>query len=125
MFTLLVVSRSPVFDNFTVTPTLIIAQIVSVVVIVGSVLALRAAAEEARTIAAEHLTAKIIAAKGTPQANRAAVASQLEVLLSRVEYLREGAFAPLSNQPIVKAVLLPLLSYGGTVLVQFYALPGF
>jgi hypothetical protein len=27
------------------------------------------------------------------------------------------------SQPIVKAVLLPLVSYGGTWLIQLYALP--
>ncbi len=123
MFALLVVSRSQVFDNFTVTPTLVIAQVISVVVIVGSVLALRAAAEQARAIAAEHLTARIIVAKGASGAKSRA-ADQLEMLLARVENLREGAFAPLSSQPVVKAILLPLLSYGGSVLVQIYALPG-
>ena len=30
-----------------------------------------------------------------------------------------------SSQPIVKALLLPLLSYGATVLIHFYTLPGF
>jgi hypothetical protein len=102
---------------------LVITQVISVVVIVGSVLALRAAAEQARAIAAEHLTARIIAAKRMSGAECKA-ADQLEMLLARVENLREGAFAPLSSQPVVKAVLLPLLSYGGSALVQIYALPG-
>jgi hypothetical protein len=122
MFALLVVSRSQVFDSFTVIPTLVITQVISVAVIVGSVLALRAAAEQARAIAAENLTARIIAARGT--SGTKSRADQLEMLLARVENLREGAFAPLSSQPVVKAVLLPLLSYGGSVLVQIYALPG-
>jgi hypothetical protein len=123
MFALLVVSRSQVFDNFTTTPTLVITQVISLAVIVGSVLALRGAAERARAIAAENLTARIIAARGASGA-RSKAANQLEVLLTRVESLREGAFAPLSSQPVVKAILLPLLSYGGTVIAQIYALPG-
>ena len=123
MFALLVVSRSQVFDNFTMTPTLVITQVISVLVIVGSVLALRAAAERARAIAAENLTARIIAAKGASGA-RANTADQLQILLAGVESLREGAFASLSSQPVVKAILLPLLSYGGSVIAQMYAVPG-
>ena len=123
MFALLVVSRSQVFDNFTMTPTLVITQVISVLVIVASVLALRAAAERARAIAAENLTARIIAAKGASGA-RANTADQLQILLAGVESLREGAFAPLSSQPVVKAILLPLLSYGGSVIAQMYAVPG-
>jgi hypothetical protein len=38
--------------------------------------------------------------------------------------MQDGAFAPPLSQPIVKAVLLPLVSYGGSWLVQLYALPG-
>jgi hypothetical protein len=121
MFALLVVSRSPVFDSYTVTPTLVIAQAISVIVIIGSVFSLRWAAESAREAAVNHLTDKITAARGPSGDGK--VASQLEMLLGRVQNLREGAFAPLSSQPIVKAVLLPLLSYGSTVLIQMYALP--
>jgi hypothetical protein len=42
----------------------------------------------------------------------------------KVRDMQEGAFAAPLSQPIVKAVLLPLVSYGGTWLVQLYALPG-
>ena len=111
MLALLVVSRSPVFDSYTVTPTLVIAQLISVVAILASVFSLRRSAERARAAAVEHLTDRIIAAKGTP--GREKIAEQLQMLLARIQNLSEGAFAPLSSQPIVKAVLLPLLSYGG------------
>jgi hypothetical protein len=124
MIALLVVSRSRVFDDFTTPATLVITQVISVAVVIGSVVALRLAAEKARGCATEHLTSKIIVAKGAEQLD-VKVASQLELMLARVENLRSGAFAPLSSQPFVKALLLPLLSYGGTVLVHMYALPGF
>jgi len=38
--------------------------------------------------------------------------------------LREGAFSPFSQQPLVRAMLLPLGSLGGTALLG-YLLPGF
>ena len=46
------------------------------------------------------------------------------MLLAQIKNLNDGAFAPWSSQPLVKAVLLPLISYGGTALVHLYALPG-
>jgi hypothetical protein len=52
------------------------------------------------------------------------MASQLEELRTEVRDMQDGAFAPPLSQPIVKAVLLPLVSYGGSWLVQLYALPG-
>lgn len=41
-----------------------------------------------------------------------------------IKNLNEGAFAPWTRQPIVGAVLLPLITYGGTWLLHLYALPG-
>jgi hypothetical protein len=119
---LLIVSRSSIFDNYTIPFTLIISQAISIGVVIFAVVALRHRAERARETALEHLRAKLIAARGGEGDGKRA--SQLEMLLSRVENLREGAFAPLASQPIVKAVFLPLISYGGTLLLQLYALPG-
>ena len=48
-----------------------------------------------------------------------AAAEQLQSLITRAEDLSEGALAPYSQQPLVRALLVPALSYGGTLLVQF------
>jgi len=48
----------------------------------------------------------------------------LEKLLAKMQELREGAFARWTSQPVVGAVLLPLITYGGTWLLHLYALPG-
>jgi hypothetical protein len=117
----LIISRSEFLDSFSNSWTLIIVQLISIAVVVGSVVALRATAEKARAVARESLSAKIVFAKGQGEDNRTA---QLEMLLARIDNLSDGAFAPWSSQPIVKAVLLPLMTYGGTTLVHLYALPG-
>jgi hypothetical protein len=44
---------------------------------------------------------------------------QLELLTERVDGLREGALAPYSEQPIVRAVLVPAATYGATVGLQY------
>jgi hypothetical protein len=120
MLTLLMVSRSPIFANYTFTPTLVIAGVIILAIIIGSVVSLRNAAEQARNTAIEHLSEKIMAAKRT----NPDMGSQLEELRTEVRNTEDGAFAPPLSQPIVKAVLLPLVSYGGAWLIQMYALPG-
>jgi hypothetical protein len=117
MLALLMVSQSPILDNYAFTPTLVITQVVILAIIIGSVVSLRHAAEEARNSAIERLSEKIMAANPN-------TGSQLEKLRAEVRDMQAGAFAPPLSQPIVKAVLLPLVSYGGTWLVQLYALPG-
>jgi hypothetical protein len=47
-------------------------------------------------------------------------AAQIDRLLERVNALDEGAFAPYSQQPVVRAVLVPALTYGATVDLQVF-----
>ena len=39
--------------------------------------------------------------------------------MRRIEELREGAFSPFSQQPVVRAMLLPLGGFGGTALLSY------
>ena len=115
----MILARNHLFDDFSMPWTLPASQAISVAVIIASVLAYRLAAENARKAARNHLTAKIVAAQGDEKK-----VDQLERILNEIEGLREGAFAPLTSQPIVKAVLLPLVTYGGAWLAHSYGLPG-
>jgi hypothetical protein len=117
--TVMIMGRSRLFDDFPTSWTALAAQAISITLIVGSVLSYRLAAENARKTARNNLTAKIVAAQGA-----SGTASQLQLLLNEIESLKEGAFAPLTSQPIVKAVLLPLVTYGGAWLAHIYGLPG-
>jgi hypothetical protein len=119
MLALLIVSRSPIFDNYTFTPTSALMQVISLAIIIGSVSPLRRAAERARKSALDNLSKKIMANHASPD-----TVSWLESLRTDIRDVQEGAFAAPLSQPIVKAVLLPLVSYGGTWLAQLYALPG-
>jgi hypothetical protein len=119
--TVLILSRSPLLDNFSMPWTVVIAQAISVSVVIGAAFAYRSSAERARRVACEHLTRRIIATKA---ADGVWTSGQLEKLLMQMQDLREGAFAPLTSQPIVKAVLFPLVTYGGTWLAHLYGMPG-
>ena len=116
------IPRSSLLDHFTTNWTLLIFQALSAAVVIGSFISLRAAAEQARAVARDRMTATIIAARAYAAGQDRA--AELEKVLAEIDGLNDGAFAPWSSQPLVKAVLLPLLTYGGTMLLHFYALPG-
>ena len=96
---------------------------VAVLIVTACAVALRLSAEATRAEARRRLTERLFIAKG--QTNGAQYASQLELLLRRIEELREGAFSPFSQQPVVRAMLLPLGSLGGTALLGYLLGPGF
>jgi hypothetical protein len=121
LLTVLIVSRSPLLDNFSMPSTVVIALAITVSVVIAAAFAYRSSAERARRVACGHLTRRIIATKA---ADGCGTADQLEKLLVQMQDLREGAFAPLTSQPMVKAVLLPLVTYGGTWLAHLYGMPG-
>ena len=120
MLALLLITRNSIFANMPQHLPSLITAAIGALLIGGSVYALRRSAETAREIARQKLTTKLIAEKGSNEKR----AAQVEVLLAGIDNLRVGAFAPWSSQPIVKAFILPLLTYGGTMLLQIYALPG-
>ena len=66
----LVISRSRMFDDFDVSLTIVVVQAIGILLVIGAVLSLRAAAENARRVAIEELEAKIIAAKGDPNTRK-------------------------------------------------------
>ena len=92
-------------------------------IVTASAILLRRSAEAARETARRKLRDQIAEARSLPDGGQ--FASQLELLLRRVEDLREGAFSPYSQQPVVRAMLLPLGSLGGTALLEYLLVPGF
>jgi hypothetical protein len=97
-----------------------VTLMVSVGLIVAAVVALRQAAESWRSELLRRLTnrrLRLLAAKLPDQAaeppDNEAV-TQLQVLIDLVTQLRDGAFAPYSEQPLVRAVLLPAVTFAAT-----------
>jgi hypothetical protein len=119
---LLVLSRSRLFADYGPNIPDLITVSLGVLIVIGCALALRQSAEASRAKARRRLADQLIltrrAEDGGPRA------AQLETLLKRVEELHEGAFSPLSQQPLVRAMLLPLGSLGGTALLEYLLLPG-
>ena len=59
-----------------------------------------------------------------PQRKGWTTGRQLELLLARIEELCDGTFTPLSQQPLVRAMLLPIGNFSGTALLEYLLLPG-
>lgn len=79
-------------------------------------------AEKARETTKSKLMKGMVAAKAAdPSGPKPA---QLETLLALVDGLREGSFVPLSQQPPIRALLLPLGGLGWTALLDYRNLPG-
>jgi hypothetical protein len=91
---------------------------VSLLITLTCAVALRNAAERLRERVRSELSAHIINVGGLSHGAR--VANQLSLLLHPVDELKEGAFSPFSQQPLVRAMLLPIGSVGGTVLLEYF-----
>src|SRR6266545_2496422 len=114
---LMILSRSPLFDNLGTPYQLMVVFGVSRLYAAACAFKLRGVAERARGMALERFTHLLVRARG--QAGAPAIASQIEIMTREIESLRRGAFAPLTEQPVVRALLLPISSAGGLTLFRY------
>lgn len=120
MIALSVMSHSPVLGPLGFGPWSIAVQAMSLLVAFLSAAALRSAAEDARAETIRKL--KILKWQTLTPESRNEIGGRLDLLLEYVSELREGAFSPLSQQPFVRALLLPLATYGSTLLVSLLSI---
>jgi hypothetical protein len=116
---LMLLARSSFFDDWYTPPTVLVLATLSIAIVLGCALALRRSAEASRLHAIQRLRDAILRAKG---AGNGTLVGQLETLRDRAERLSDGAFAPYSRQPLLKAVLLPVLTFGGSSLFDYLAM---
>lgn len=121
VLSLLLLSRSQFFDNWQM-PTMALAMaLFDIGVVLLSAICLRRAAEKARRQALTAVGDWLLQAHA-PDAQALPAPRQLELLRERIKTLDEGAFAPFSQQPLLKAVLLPFATLGGSSLLDFLAM---
>jgi hypothetical protein len=119
---LLIVSRSRLFANYAPSLPEMIVMGVGLLVVTGSAIRLRQAAEASRAKA--HRSSTIRSCwRGKPRAGRSARPSW-KCSCSACRSLHEGALTPFSQQPLLRAILLPLGTFGGTALAEYLLLPG-
>jgi hypothetical protein len=125
VLSLLLLSRSEFFDAWHLPNGVLAMALLCIAVALSCALALRRSAEASRSLALKDvnealLRANVRVAADTPSTEPAA--AHLEQLKRRIEELHEGAFAPFSQQPLLKAALLPFASLGGTTLLDYLTL---
>ena len=122
IFALMIASRSTAFAEFALSWPIIITQVIGCVIIFGCAMMLCFSAEKARESTKNKLIKGMVAAKAADPSGRKP--AQLETLLTLVDGLHEGSFVPLSQQPPIRALLLPLGGLGWTALLDYRILPG-
>ena len=107
VFTLLVVARSSFFDNWTWPASLVLIWAVTAAWALGSAILLRRAAEQLRETALNDLRRFRLLGREV-----AAKRETFDELIAEIRDLKTGAFAPLSDQPFIRAVLFPGAALG-------------
>jgi hypothetical protein len=129
MLSLVLLSRSPAFDDWQMPLSGKLIAALGALVAVACAWALRRAAEATRRQALDEIDRALLRANGQPgcgEENRsgpcAPTARQLELLRDHAARLQRGAFAPYSQQPVLKALLLPFATVGGSTLLEYLSL---
>ena len=89
---LMILSRSPLFDNLGTPYQLMVVFGVSGLYAAACAFKLRGVAERARGMALERFTHLLVRAKGQGSAHHRVM--QIEIMTREIESLRRGAFAP-------------------------------
>jgi hypothetical protein len=107
VLTLLVVARSSFFDNWTWPASLVLILAITAAWALGSAILLRHAAEQLRETALNDLRRFRLLGQES-EAKR----QTFDELIAEIRDLKTGAFAPLTDQPFIRAVLFPGAAVG-------------
>jgi len=117
---LLFLARSPLFDNWAPDNVVIVVLVTYLLWTIAMASMLNVSAEIARRGALEAMRRDLLWLQGSGEAYRP-LAERFPSLIKQVEDLRKGAFAPFFEQPLVRAVLVPLGGAGGLQLLELLA----
>lgn len=102
VLTLMVLARSSLFDNWTWPPMLLVIFALNVIWAIGSAIVLRRAAEQLRETAVDNLE-RLRLANYKDRYKR----KMFNEIIAEIRSLKKGAFAPLSEQPFIRAIIVP------------------
>ncbi|MBI5716174.1 MAG: hypothetical protein HZC37_00615 [Burkholderiales bacterium] len=112
---LLVMARSRLFDSWAVTWPIVLTAAIYLMGLLVLAVALKLSAENLRDAALARMRADLLWLGGAG-GGREKLAEPLKQLIAAVEGNTTGAFAPLLEQPLVAALMVPLGSAGGVQL---------
>lgn len=118
---ILLLARSRVFDNWSMTPAVALTASAYLLLLIFLSVLLKNAVENTRSHALEHMSADLRWLKGQ-KGPLAELVAPFEALIAEVRTMNGGALAGLFDQPMLKAVLIPLGSAGGAQLLDYVSL---
>ncbi|MFN7777266.1 MAG: hypothetical protein ACK5RK_00055 [Betaproteobacteria bacterium] len=121
VLTLLMLARSRLFDGFALTPALVVLFALCLLVLIAVAMALKLVAERLRQRALERMRADLRWLRGAGEP-WSALERKFEALIADVVALRSGAFAPFFDQPLVRAILVPLTGASGIQVFEYLLL---
>jgi hypothetical protein len=115
----MIVARSAYFDNWTWPYSLLLILCLNALWAFGAAALLRRAAEQLRTEVLTKLRSLRVASYNSPERRE-----MFDELIDEIRSLKKGAFAPLTQQPFIQAIILPsgglgLLAVGQRLLEVF------
>ena len=116
---LLVVARSQLFDNWAISGAVLAGLVCFVLWSIAMAALLNFGAEIARRRAIERMEEDLLWLQGRGDKYKA-LAERFPTLIDKVRRLRQGAFAPFFEQPLVQAILVPLGGAGGVQLIEMF-----
>jgi hypothetical protein len=123
ILSLVILSRSSVFDDWQMPMSGKVLMAGAVIVSMVSAWFLRRAAEKTRRAALEDIEKALLRAKALPEDTAPPpTPRQLELMRDQAASLRDGAFAPYSQQPVLKALMIPFATVGGSSLLEYLQL---
>ena len=108
------------FDAWHMPLVAIVMSALSIAIVLACVVLLRRAAEHSRARALNAVDEALLRAQECNAPGRP-TPHQLELLRRMIADLNEGAFAPFSQQPMLKAIVVPFATWGGTALLDYMA----
>jgi hypothetical protein len=118
LLALAVVGRSQLFDNWAIGNDQLVIIICYVLWAIAMAAMLNIGAEMTRRKALTGMEADLLWLKGAGP-GYAKLTERFPDLIAQVRNLRQGAFAPFFEQPLVRAILVPLGGAGGVQLVEY------
>ncbi|MDE2059727.1 MAG: hypothetical protein KGL31_05355 [candidate division NC10 bacterium] len=112
---LMIVARSPLLDRWSQPWFLLLVFGLNAAWVIGCAIALRNRAEKSRRRVLDTLNRKVFQLLGS----EADQIERIRLLIKEVEANRDGAFCPISEQPVVRTLLFFLGGSGGLVLLEY------
>jgi len=103
---IVLISRSSYFDNWGLPQGIAIVVAINILLLISAGTKIRYEAEKCRRIAVKKLNAELMDLKGVAAPSAKTDSTQIQQLLEEVKSIRNGAFLPFTEQPLLRASLL-------------------